>query len=49
MMNWVIDTKERLYQKLTDEIFFRVLHGEFSSGSKLPYGTNPKAWIPVFF
>lgn len=39
MMKWAIDTKERLYQKLADEIFFRVLHGEFPPGSKLPSRT----------
>lgn len=39
MMNWAIDTKERLYQKLADEILFRVLHGEFPPGSKLPSRT----------
>ena len=39
MTNWTIDTKERLYQKLADEIFFRVLHGKFPLGSKLPSRT----------
>lgn len=39
MMNWTIDTKERLYQKLADEIFFHVLHDEFPLGSKLPSHT----------
>ncbi len=38
-MNWEIDTKERLHQKLADEIFFRILHGEFLLGSKLPTRT----------
>ena len=38
-MDWNIEKKERLYQKLSDEIFFHILDGEFPLGSKLPSKT----------
>ena len=33
---WDIAIKEKVYQRLANEIFFRVLHGEYAPGSKLP-------------
>ncbi|EDM97867.1 transcriptional regulator, GntR family [Pseudoflavonifractor capillosus ATCC 29799] len=35
-MDWNIEIKERLHQKLSDEILFHILDGEFPLGSKLP-------------
>ena len=28
-MGWDIDVREKLYQRLANEIFFRILHGEY--------------------
>ena len=33
---WDIAIKEKVYQRLANEIFFRILHGEYAPGSKLP-------------
>lgn len=33
---WDIRLKEKVYQRLANEIFFRILHGEYELGSKLP-------------
>lgn len=33
---WDIAIKEKVYQYLANEIFFRILHGEYVLGSKLP-------------
>ena len=33
-MNWNIELKERLHQKLSNEILFHILHDEFPLGSK---------------
>lgn len=33
---WDIAIKEKVYQRLANEIFFRILHGEYELGSKLP-------------
>ena len=35
-MGWDIDVREKLYQRLANEIFFRILHGEYELGAKLP-------------
>lgn len=35
-MGWDIDVPERIYQRLANEIFFRVLNGFYLPGSKLP-------------
>lgn len=31
-----IDVREKVYQRLANEIFFRILHGEYVKGAKLP-------------
>ena len=33
---WDITMREKVYQRLANEIFFRVLHGEYALGAKLP-------------
>ena len=33
---WDIAIKGKVYQRLANEIFFRILHGEYALGSKLP-------------
>lgn len=33
---WDIAIKEKVYQRLANEIFFRILHGEYELGLKLP-------------
>ena len=33
---WDITVREEVYQRLANEIFFRVLHGEYALGAKLP-------------
>jgi DNA-binding GntR family transcriptional regulator len=35
-MGWDIDVKERVYQRLANEIFFRIYHGIYPLGAKLP-------------
>lgn len=35
-MGWDIDVEEKVYQRLANEIFFRILHGEYALGTKLP-------------
>lgn len=35
-MGWDIDVKEKLYMKLADEIFFRILNGSIPVGGRLP-------------
>ena len=35
-MSWDIDVSEKLYQRLANEIFFRILRGEYALGAKLP-------------
>lgn len=35
-MGWDIDVKEKVYQRLANEIFFRIYHGIYPLGSKLP-------------
>lgn len=39
-MEWDIDVKEKVYQRLANEIFFRILHGEYALSTKLPSYTN---------
>ena len=33
---WDITVREKVYQRLANEIFFRILHGEYALGAKLP-------------
>ena len=33
---WDIEVKETVWHRLANEIFFRVLHGEYALGAKLP-------------
>ena len=35
-MGWDIGVKEKVYQRLANEIFFRILYGEYALGAKLP-------------
>lgn len=35
-MSWDIEVHEKVYQRLANEIFFRILHGEYAQGGKLP-------------
>lgn len=35
-MGWDIDVREKVYQRLANEIFFRILRGEYALGTKLP-------------
>lgn len=35
-MVWDIDVREKVYQRLANEIFFRILRGEYALGAKLP-------------
>lgn len=35
-MGWDINVREKMYQRLANEIFFRILHGEYALGAKLP-------------
>ena len=35
-MGWDIDVREKVYQRLANEIFFHILHGEYALGAKLP-------------
>ena len=35
-MSWDIDVREKVYQRLANEIFFRILRREYALGTKLP-------------
>ncbi len=35
-MGWDIDIKEKVYQRLANEIFFRIYNGIYQLGTKLP-------------
>ena len=35
-MSWDIEVHEKVYQPLANEIFFRILRGEYALGAKLP-------------
>lgn len=35
-MGWDIEVREKVYQRLANEIFFRILRGEYAMGAKLP-------------
>lgn len=35
-MGWDIDIKEKVYQRLANEIFFRIFNGTYQLGAKLP-------------
>ena len=53
-MGWDIDVREKIYLRLANEIFFRILHGEYAQGEKLPSyaelakkaGCSPETWSP---
>ena len=35
-MSWDIEVREKVYQRLANEIFFRILHGDMGWGQKCP-------------
>ncbi len=35
-MSWDIEVHEKVYQRLANEIFFRILRSEYALGAKLP-------------
>ena len=35
-MSWDIEVREKVYQRLANEVFFRILHGKYALGAKLP-------------
>ena len=39
-MGWDIDVREKIYLRLANEIFFRILHGKYAQGEKLPSYTE---------
>ena len=39
-MSWDIEVREKVYQRLANEIFFRILHGEYGLGTKMPSYTE---------
>ena len=39
-MRWDIDVSKKLYQRLANEIFFRILHGKYRTGDKMPSYTE---------
>lgn len=39
-MGWDIDVKEKVYKRLANEIFFRIYHGIYPLGAKLPSYLN---------
>ncbi len=39
-MGWDIDVKEKVYQRLANEIFFRIYNGTYQLGTKLPSYLN---------
>ena len=39
-MSWDIEVREKVYQCLANEIFFRILHGEYGLGTKMPSYTE---------
>lgn len=39
-MGWDIDVKEKVYQRLANEIFFRIYNGTYPLGTKLPSHHN---------
>ncbi len=39
-MSWDIDVSEKLYQRLANEIFFRILHSKYRTGDKMPSYTE---------
>lgn len=45
-MSWDIEVREKVYQRLANEIFFRILHGEYALGVKLPsyYRLCKRGW-----
>ena len=40
-MSWDIEVREKVYQRLANEIFIRILHGEYVLGTKMPSYTAP--------
>ena len=39
-MSWDIEVREKVYQRLANEIFFRIFHGEYGLGTKMPSYTE---------
>ena len=39
-MGWDIEVREKVYQRLANEIFFRILHGKYRTGDKMPSYTE---------
>ena len=39
-MAWDIDVKEKVYQRVANEVFFRILKGQYALGAKLPSYTT---------
>ena len=35
-MRWDIEVREKVYQRLAKEVFFRILRGKYALGAKLP-------------
>ena len=31
-MRWAIEVREKVYQRLANEVFFRILHGKYALG-----------------
>ncbi len=46
-MSWDIDVSEKLYQRLANEIFFRILHGKYRTGDKMPSYTERQKKLEV--
>ena len=55
-MGWDIDVRKKVYQRLANEIFFRISQGEYALGAKLPSyidlakeaGSSPETVRKVF-
>ena len=42
-MGWDIDVREKIYLRLANEIFFRILHGEYAQGENCLLYTSDAA------
>ena len=36
-MGWDIDVREKVYQRLANEVFFRILHGKYALEQNCPH------------
>ncbi|WP_165392586.1 hypothetical protein [Blautia producta] len=43
-MGWDIGVKEKVYQRLANEIFFRILHGEYALGAAQKSNSGTTTW-----